>query len=76
MAKVLIAVMRDKKLPSKSSKTPISLESKVRYALHCLEADEHGPKKTRAVEFLKKARSRLDNPDLASRIDEVLKDGT
>lgn len=76
MAKILIAVMRDKKLPSKSAKTAIPLESKVRYALHCLEAEEHGPKKSKAIEFLKKARSRLDNPDLVSRIDEVLKDGT
>jgi len=79
MAKVLIAVMKDKPLPSpnarpKNEEPPIPLEKRARYAIDCIEADM--PSKERAKEFLLKIKPRLDNPELVSQIDKVLSDGT
>lgn len=75
MSKVLIAVLRDKKIPSKSEGgSPIPLETRVRYAIDCIQADM--PSKKNAIEFLTKVKDKVDNPELLSRLEEALKDGT
>ena len=75
MSKVLIAVLRDKKVPGKSDgSSPIPLETRVKYAIDCIQADM--PSKKKAIEFLTKVKDKLDNPELLSRIEEALQDGT
>lgn len=68
----LISKLRESKVPARtSSRSDIDLEKRVRYALNCLEADmPHKAEKARAV--LQEAKSRLDNPELISRIEEAL----
>jgi len=75
MSKVLIAVLRDKKVPGKSAPdSQVPLETRVRYALNCIQADM--PSKKKAIEFLTKAKGRIDNPELLSQVEEALQDGT
>lgn len=68
----LIGKLRDSKVPAKAStRSDIDLEKRVQYALNCLEADM--PEKAdKARTFLQEAKSRLDNPELISRIEEAL----
>lgn len=70
MAKLLIALMRDKPLPGKSDVLDVSMDDRVKYALDCIEAD--GPEKGQAIEFLQKVRDRVDNPELSSKIESAL----
>lgn len=72
----LISKLREARVPSKgANKVHIDLEKRVQYALNCLEADM--PEKAdKARAFLQEAKSRLDNPELISRIEEALIHGT
>lgn len=72
----LVSKLRDTKLPKKTPQGGhIDLEKRVQYAINCLEADmPHKAEKARAV--LMDAKSRLDNPELISKIDRILNDGT
>lgn len=74
MSKVLIAVLKDRKLPSKQDTTPVSLEKRAQYAIDCIEADM--PNRAKAIQFLTHIKDRLDNPELVSQIEKVLSDGT
>jgi len=77
MAKLIIKILKERPLPSKSitKKGPeVSLEKRVQHAIDCIEADM--PSKKSAIEFLTKAKEHLDNPELISLIEKVLSDGT
>lgn len=71
----LLNKLRESKLPRKAPAAGhIDLEKRVEYAINCIEADM--PSKKKAAEFLTKSRQHLDNPELLSKLDKVLSDGT
>lgn len=78
MSKLVIALMRDRPVPGKSSLLNMPLERRVAYAINCLDAGDSSPAhEQQAREFLQKAREHLDHEDPAHRklltqIDEVL----
>jgi hypothetical protein len=71
----LVSKLRESKPPKKSPASGhIDLEKRIEYAINCIEADM--PSKQKAADFLHKARQHLDNPELLSKLDKVLSDGT
>ena len=74
MAKLIVALMRDRPMPGKSPVLNVPLERRVEYALDCIDAEHESADEARA--FLRKVRDRLDNEHLQSRVDRALSEGT
>lgn len=70
MAKLVVAMLRDRPVPGKSALLNVPLEERVEYALNCIAADHDSAEEART--FLHKVRGHLDNPELSAKVDEVL----
>ncbi len=71
MAKLLIALMRDRPMPGKS-RIDVPMEKRVQYAIDSIEGDT--PEKDQAIEFLHKVKDRLDDPELVAKVDQALRE--
>lgn len=78
MAKLLVALMREKPAPGRDPLMDMTLEKRISYAINCLQAGDTGEAhEAQAREFLTKAREHLDasapeHKALLNQIDEVL----